>query len=105
VKAAFTRSYNKAVHLTPYSTGAATKKRGRQAAGADEDTEDIYDETEQQMEVEKRDSDNSDDDIATDRMIVVLHVCDFLLNIKCHFLIRSCYYRLYNYNSKLLIKV
>jgi len=89
VKAAFTRSYNKAVHLTPYSTGAAPKKRGRQTAIADEDAEGVYDETEQQMEVEKRDSEDSGDDIATDRMIVVLRVCDFLLIIKCHFLIQS----------------
>ena len=74
MKAAFTRSYNKAVHLTPYSTGAAPKKRGRQAAGFDEDTEDVYDETEQQMEVEKKDAEDSDDDIATDRMIVVLRL-------------------------------
>jgi len=73
VKAAFTRSFNKTVHLTPYSTGAAPKKRGRQAARADEDAEDIYDEPEQAGD-EKRDSENSDDDISTDRMIVVLQL-------------------------------
>jgi len=74
VKAAFTRSFNKTVHLTPYSTGAAPKKRGRPAA-ADEDVEDVYDELEQ-AGTEKMDSADSDDDIAADRMIVVLHVCD-----------------------------
>lgn len=76
MKAAFTRSYNKSVHLTPYSTGAAPKKRGRQTAGADEDVEDEYNEMEQ-MEVEKRDDEDSDDDISSDRMIVVLVFCLF----------------------------
>ena len=85
VKAAFTRSYNKSVHLTPYSTGAAVKKRGRQEAGADEDVEDAYNEVEQ-ADVEKRDDGDSDDDISTDRMIVVLVLCLFASNIKWHYL-------------------
>ena len=59
--------------MTPYSTGAAAKKRGRQAAGADEDAEDVYDQMEE-TGVEKRDSEDSGDDISADRMIVVLHV-------------------------------
>jgi len=70
VKAAFTRSFNKTVHLTPYSTGAAAKKRGRPAAEADDDDEDMYDEA---TGVEKRDSGDSDDDIAADRMILVCY--------------------------------
>jgi len=78
VKAAFTRSYNKTVHLTPYSTGAAAKKRGRQAAGAEEDVDDAYNEIEQ-ADVQGRDDDdnNSDDDVSTDRMIVVMALCMF----------------------------
>ena len=59
------------MHLTPYSTGAAPKKRGRQTAGADEDLEGIYDELEPAA-AEKRDSEESDDDISADRMIMVL---------------------------------
>jgi len=62
--------------LTPYSTGAAVKKRGRQEAGAEEDMEDAYNEVDQ-AEVEKRDDDDSDDDISADRMIVVTVLCLF----------------------------
>jgi len=62
--------------LTPYSTGAAIKKRGRQEAGADEDMEDVYSEMEQ-AKVEKRDDEDSDDDVSADRMIVVLVLCSF----------------------------
>jgi len=62
--------------LTPYSTGAAPKKRGRQAAGGDEDAEDVYNEMEP-AGVEKE-SEDSDDDVATDRMIVVHHVLWFV---------------------------
>jgi len=58
--------------LTPYSTGAAPKKRGRQAAGVDDEAEDMYDEAEQHAGDEKRDSDDNDNDITADRMIVVL---------------------------------
>jgi len=70
VKAAFTRTFNKTVHLTPYSTGAAPSKRGRQAPAADEDIEGVlYDE---QAGAEKIDSEESDEDISADRMIVVI---------------------------------
>ena len=62
--------------MTPYSTGAAAKKRGRQTAGADEDVEDVYDEMEL-AGLEKRDSEDSDDDITTDRMITVVDVLSF----------------------------
>jgi len=80
VKAAFTRSYNKIVHLTPYSTGAAAKKRGRQATGDEEDIEDAYNNEMDQGEVERKDDDdNSDDDISTDRMIVVMDLCLFII--------------------------
>jgi hypothetical protein len=36
-KAAFTRTYNKEVHLTPYSTGIVTKKKRGGAAAVDND--------------------------------------------------------------------
>ena len=61
--------------MTPYSTGAAPKKRGWQAAGADEDMEDDYNEMDT-AEVEKRDDgDSDDDDVSADRMIVVMVQC------------------------------
>jgi len=80
VKAAFTRSYNKTIHLTPYSTGAVPKKRGRQAVGDEDDTEDIYDQLEQ-AETEKRGSDDSDDDISADRMIMVVIAVTLVVKI------------------------
>ena len=70
--------------MTPYSTGAATKKRGRQAAGADEEAEDGYEELERDG-VEKRDSEGSDEDMSTDRMIVVRRVLWFTLKLNWHF--------------------
>lgn len=70
-KTAFTRMYNKEVHLTPYSTGIITKKkRGR---GATEDDIDQLGEGEIAMAedevVVEQDEDENDDDLEADTMI------------------------------------
>ena len=66
-KAAFTRTYNKQIHLTPYSTGVVAKKR-RGGGGGDEldmlgaeEGDGVVEEEEEEV----------DDDIDIDTMIKV----------------------------------
>ncbi|KAL5014468.1 hypothetical protein ScPMuIL_008738 [Solemya velum] len=58
-KAAFTRSYNKEVHLTPYSTGVAVKKRRGAAAVVDEE---MMGDGEEAVQDSEEDTDNIDID-------------------------------------------
>lgn len=64
MKAAFTRAYNKDIHLTPYASGTiAKKKRG---AAAPVDTE-----MGEEEGVVESDPEGEDDDITKDSMIKV----------------------------------
>ncbi|ELU15704.1 hypothetical protein CAPTEDRAFT_175237 [Capitella teleta] len=61
VKAAFTRTYNKSVHLTPYATGSSVAKKKRGAGGGEELEEEEGGEVEEEEEEEE--------DITKDSMI------------------------------------
>ncbi|OWF54886.1 Replication factor C subunit 1 [Mizuhopecten yessoensis] len=64
-KSAFTRTYNKEVHMTPYSTGVLTKKKrggGVSVAGPEEGDE-------EEEDAASEDSDNDKDDLQKDTMI------------------------------------
>jgi replication factor C subunit 1 len=70
VKAAFTRAYNKAVHLAPYSSAVAPKKRGRGAVASD-DLDGLYDDLEEGGGggADAEENEQSDEDVSVDAMI------------------------------------
>ena len=68
-KAAFTRQYNKEVHMTPYSTGAVAKKKRGGGAGADLET--LGEEGEDGGGAEDDVEEENGDDLETDTMIKV----------------------------------
>ena len=70
VKAAFTRTYNKEVHMTPYASGTVAKKGKRQNAGNSGDIDEIDEET-GEAGVASDAGENDDDDLNLDSMIKV----------------------------------
>ena len=71
-KAAFTRTYNKEVHMTPYSTGAVAKKR---RGAAPVDTDDLLGEEEggggEGYGAAPEEEEEEDDSLEADTMIKV----------------------------------
>jgi replication factor C subunit 1 len=65
-KAAFTRAYNKEVHMTPYATGNVAKKGRGRGGGAATDNPGL--EEEESLVVE---SEEEEEDISVDTMIKV----------------------------------
>ncbi len=63
VKAAFTRTYNKGSHITPYANQSIAKKSKRGAAN--------YDDGNIEGEIEQSDDDDDDGDITKDSMIKI----------------------------------
>ena len=70
-KAAFTRQYNKEVHMTPYSTGAVAKKKRGGGAGGGADLETLGEEGEDGGGAEDDVEEENGDDLETDTMIKV----------------------------------
>ena len=73
MKAAFTRTYNKESHLTPYASGATKKGRGRGGGGGGgEDLLEMEGEGEETGMVEEEEEE--EDDLTKDTMIKVITV-------------------------------
>ena len=75
MKAAFTRTYNKETHLTPYAFGAAKKGRGRGGGGGGEEMLELEGEGETSVMAEEEEED--EDDFSKNTMIKVLLSSDF----------------------------
>ena len=72
MKAAFTRTYNKEIHLAPYAITTVTKKGRRKGGGGEGE---LGEEGEEEAVV----SEESDqEDVLTDGMIKVSGLCDAL---------------------------